>query len=140
MLLVLYVFLDYIAMFFELYITVAGGIACSIVIQEIMLGLRPLSQMFEDQRGRLKSFILPYFNDEMTFLYITALAFGLSISISWYFTYNWMLNNMVALSLAFTFLKSVRLNRLIPGVILLSSLFFYDIFWVFYSTKFTKGG
>jgi minor histocompatibility antigen H13 len=38
------------------------------------------------------------------------------------------------------FLKTIRLNKLLPGVLLLTLLFFYDIFWVFYSTKFTKGG
>lgn len=76
----------------------------------------------------------------MSYLYLLALILGLCTSISWFFSYDWILNNTIATCLAFTFLKTVRLNRLVPGVILLSSLFFYDIFWVFYSTKFTKGG
>lgn len=96
--------------------------------------------MFENNKGELTKFKIPYFDDEVTPLFLCSLVLGMIVSGSWYFTYNWLLNNIVALSLAFTFLKTVRLNRLVPGVILLSSLFFYDIFWVFYSTKFTKGG
>ena len=42
--------------------------------------------------------------------------------------------------MCFVFLKTIRLNKLLPGVVLLCLLFFYDIFWVFYSTKFTAGG
>jgi presenilin-like A22 family membrane protease len=42
--------------------------------------------------------------------------------------------------MCFVFLKTVRLNKVVPGILLLSLLFFYDIFWVFYSTRFTKGG
>jgi len=34
----------------------------------------------------------------------------------------------------------MRLNKLLPGLILLSLLFFYDIFWVFGSKLFTKDG
>ena len=37
--------------------------------------------------------------------------------------------------MALTFLKTIRLNKLLPGVLLLGLLFLYDIFWVFYSTK-----
>lgn len=105
-----------------------------------MIGLKGVRKLFENQKGELKSFNVSCLDEEVTTLWLCALVLGLAVSGSWYFTYNWLLNNIVALSLAFTFLKTVRLNRLIPGVILLTSLFFYDIFWVFYSSKFTKGG
>ena len=42
--------------------------------------------------------------------------------------------------MALTFLKTVRLNTLLPGLVLLGLLFFYDIFWVFLSVHFTSGG
>lgn len=46
MLLLLYLFLDYIQTIFELYITVAGGIACSVVIQEVFLGIGVIHSLF----------------------------------------------------------------------------------------------
>ena len=64
---------------------------------------------------------------------------GAIITISWYFTKNWLLNNVLGICLAVTFLKTIKLNKLIPGVVLLSLLFFYDIFWVFISPAFTGG-
>jgi minor histocompatibility antigen H13 len=65
---------------------------------------------------------------------------GSAFSIGWLITKNWVLNNILGSCMAMLFLKTLRLNKLIPGVVLLSLLFFYDIFWVFYSSKFTKGG
>jgi hypothetical protein len=71
-----------------------------------------------------------------------AVSFSIAagISLGWYFTKNWVLNDVLGISLCLIFLKTIRLNKLVPGVVLLSMLFFYDIFWVFYSSKFTKGG
>ena len=46
----------------------------------------------------------------------------------------------MAVFLALTFLKTLRLTTLIPGMVLLGLLFFYDIFWVFISPYFTTGG
>ena len=42
--------------------------------------------------------------------------------------------------MALTFLKTLRLTTLTPGMVLLGLLFFYDIFWVFLSPYFTTGG
>jgi len=61
------------------------------------------------------------------------------ISVSWVITKNWMLSNVLAIFLALTFLKTLLLNTLLPGMTLLGLLFFYDIFWVFISPAFTKG-
>jgi len=36
-------------------------------------------------------------------------------------------------------LKMVRLNKLMPGLLLLSALFLYDIFWVFLSPYIFRG-
>ena len=59
---------------------------------------------------------------------------------TWYLTHYWLLNNILAVFLALTFLKTLRLTTLIPGMVLLGLLFFYDIFWVFISPYFTTGG
>ena len=64
---------------------------------------------------------------------------GFVIAFAWFFTKNWVLNNVLGISMCFVFLKMLRLNKLLPGVLLLCLLFFYDIFWVFYSPKITGG-
>jgi len=65
---------------------------------------------------------------------------GLTLSTSWLLTKNWVLNNVIGFCLAITFLKTLLMTQLIPGVLLLSLLFIYDIFWVFISPMFTKSG
>jgi hypothetical protein len=64
---------------------------------------------------------------------------GIALSVAWFITKNWLLNNTLAIILAITFLKTIRLNTLVPGLLLLGLLFFYDIFWVFISPVFTGG-
>ena len=64
---------------------------------------------------------------------------GIALSLSWYFTHNWILNNILATLLALTFLKTLRMTTMVPGLVLLGLLFFYDIFWVFLSPMFTGG-
>lgn len=44
---------------------------------------------------------------------------------------HWIANNIFAIAHAMTAIEMVRLNMVINGCILLSGLFFYDIFWVF---------
>jgi len=62
------------------------------------------------------------------------------LSVTWFITHFWVLNNILALFLALTFLKTLRLTTLVPGLVLLGLLFFYDIFWVFITPYFTTGG
>ena len=71
---------------------------------------------------------------------VSSILLGLLLGLSWYLTRNWVLNNILGLTMALTSLKMLRLNKLLPGLVLLGMLFFYDIFWVFYSTRFTTGG
>lgn len=70
---------------------------------------------------------------------IIGTTIGLGLSIAWYITKKWWLNNILGLLLAITFLKTIRLTTMVPGLLLLGLLFFYDIFWVFISPVFTGG-
>eukprot|EP00727_Mastigamoeba_balamuthi_P001280 m51a1_g11149 hypothetical protein (514) ;mRNA; f:242649-245049 len=55
--------------------------------------------------------------------------------IEWLASGNWILNNVFGFALAVVFIATVRLPSLRVGAILLTVLFFYDIFWVFYSAR-----
>ena len=54
---------------------------------------------------------------------------------AWLLTKNWILNNILAISLIIFFLTSVRLSSLKVASSLLTLAFFYDIFWVFISSS-----
>ena len=96
-----------------------------------------LKAMFQTD-GHVRSHKLPFLG-VVTHIEMMSLVIGLMIGFSWYFTRNWVLNDIMGLAVCFVFLKTLRLNKLIPGLLLLTLLFFYDIFWVFGSTQFTKG-
>ena len=54
-------------------------------------------------------------------------------------TKNWVLNNLIAISFLFIVYRVFRLKNLKDCSILLMSVFFYDVFWVFFSKYFFQG-
>jgi len=139
-LLVLYLLLKYKIVVYvaEVAVTLAAAMTCSLIIQEfVTLALR--GKWDPNDPEKLHVYQLPCCGG-VTWYDALCTMIGLTLGFSWYFTRHWLLNNMLGLSMALTFLKTVRLNRLTPGLILLGLLFFYDIFWVFFSTRFTSGG
>lgn len=61
----------------------------------------------------------------LTFLVAAAFAY------SWFQTKHYILNNIFGISLSIKGIESLSLGSYKVGAILLSGLFFYDIFWVF---------
>jgi hypothetical protein len=62
------------------------------------------------------------------------LAAGALGLVLWYlFTRNWILNNLIGVSLVLMFLKVIKLTSFKVGAAFLSFAFLYDVFWVFYS-------
>lgn len=76
---------------------------------------------------------------EVSLASLVGFILGTTIAVWWFMTRNWVLNNIMAMAICFVFLKTVKLHSLLPGVVLLTLLFFYDIFWVFFSSNFTGG-
>lgn len=138
MLLTLYYLLEYINHILTIFITLVCGFACGTVIMEFSINAKKVKRIFETD-NHLRSYNIPLIGI-VTLLEVVSNILGLTIAGSWYMSRNWVLNNMLGCSMCFLFMKSMRLNKLVPGVLLLSLLFFYDIFWVFGSTKFTQGG
>lgn len=137
MLLFLYLFLEQVKGIFTLLITVSCVGCISIIVEDfLMQGLRAGTGL----HGQLKrKFKLPLIG-EVTQASLIGTGVGVVLSATWYFTGSWILNNVLAFFLALTFLKTLRLTTLTPGLVLLGLLFFYDIFWVFLSPYFTSGG
>ena len=58
-----------------------------------------------------------------------------SIALTGYYSYskNWIASNIFGLSFSINAIQLLSLDSFKTGMILLSGLFFYDIFWVFYT-------
>lgn len=135
MLLLLYLFLDQVKFIFTILICFSCIGCISIILEDYQLQfLKPGENSFIKKKIRLPVF------GEMTVAGIIGTVVGVILTGSWYVTHFWLLNNILAFFLALTFLKTLRLTTLIPGMVLLGLLFFYDIFWVFLSPYFTTGG
>eukprot|EP00049_Salpingoeca_infusionum_P018279 m.356516 g.356516 ORF g.356516 m.356516 type:complete len:389 (+) comp17559_c0_seq1:54-1220(+) len=63
--------------------------------------------------------------------HILCLFISLAIAVAYFFTKHWLFNNLLGLSFAVSGITILPLGRFQTGCILLSCLFFYDIFWVF---------
>lgn len=91
-------------------------------------------------KGNCKSILnLSIAGNFLSIKFMISLTIVLSLMLSWYFTKNWIANNLIGCLGVMVMLKMLRLNKITPGLLLLSMLFFYDIFWVFLSPYFFKG-
>jgi len=134
MLLILYLFIDQLRGVFTALILLSCIGCFSIIVEEFLI------QYFKPRQGDFlkKELNIPCCG-ETTIASILGTVVGIVVCVAWVITKNWILNNALGLVLAITFLKTVRLTTLIPGLLLLALLFLYDIFWVFISPMFTGG-
>ena len=57
------------------------------------------------------------------------------IVIPYLITKNWILNNLIGISVVITIIKSLKIPSYKIGALLLGCTFLFDIFWVFYSDR-----
>lgn len=68
---------------------------------------------------------------EITWPKVLAFILAAGFTAHYSLTKNWISSNLLGLSFAFTAIKVLHLDSFKTGMILLSGLFLYDIFWVF---------
>lgn len=85
---------------------------------------------FELSKGK-EEYILVHFNN----LHIAFTILSIFLSAYHLYTNNWIASNLIALSFSFNAISFLKLDTFFTGMILLSGLFLYDIYWVFYSSK-----
>ena len=79
---------------------------------------------------------IPYLNDdgaEVSKLNIITFLLGLIVGSIYYFNKNWISNNILGMAFSIFGIENIALGEFKTGIILLSLLFFYDIFWVFFT-------
>jgi minor histocompatibility antigen H13 len=114
-------FIDY---FMTGYIILMGVCSLFFVISHII-----------HTKGRLK---LKLDFDQITLLdlqfgfgEIVSLILAMAILYLYLYTKNWFLSNLIAFSFCIVAIRTIKLDNIVTGMVLLTALFFYDIFWVF---------
>lgn len=68
-----------------------------------------------------------------TVIHFIMLFFSIVLTVYYGLTKNWIASNIFGLSFSVNAIQLLSLDSFKTGMILLSGLFFYDIFWVFYT-------
>ncbi|CAI2171620.1 14129_t:CDS:2 [Funneliformis geosporum] len=71
------------------------------------------------------------YSGSFTFIHLVTLFFSLLLTAYYVATKNWIASNIFGLAFAFNAIQMLSIDSFKTGMILLSGLFFYDIFWVF---------
>lgn len=69
--------------------------------------------------------------ESITVTRLISLALGLCVGIGWVVTKSWVLHNVIAISFSIQAIALISVGSFKIAFLLLSLLFFYDIFWVF---------
>ncbi|XP_011178475.1 minor histocompatibility antigen H13 [Zeugodacus cucurbitae] len=88
----------------------------------------PFHMHFTKGEGKHKEDIINY---KFTTYDIICLGISSGIGVWYLYKKHWIANNMFGLAFAVNGVELLHLNNIVTGCILLSGLFFYDIFWVF---------
>jgi len=96
---------------------------------ELILG-KKLNNEFKLRLTQKKEEIL-----KVTFskVHIALVVLAIAVTVTYSFTKNWILSNFLGLAFSITTIPLLKLDSFKTGILLLSALFFYDIFWVFFT-------
>eukprot|EP00929_Paragymnodinium_shiwhaense_P106848 TRINITY_DN7262_c0_g1_i1.p1 TRINITY_DN7262_c0_g1~~TRINITY_DN7262_c0_g1_i1.p1 ORF type:complete len:497 (-),score=118.31 TRINITY_DN7262_c0_g1_i1:122-1612(-) len=85
--------------------------------------------------GKVSSplFVVPLLEQPVALIELLGTIAGIAMAVGYVWTKNWIINNVMGLSFCLMAIKQVDLSDYKTGAIMLIGLFFYDIFWVFFS-------
>jgi minor histocompatibility antigen H13 len=66
-------------------------------------------------------------------IHIALAVLAIAVTVTYSLTKNWILSNLIGLAFSITTIPLLKLDSFKTGILLLSALFFYDIFWVFFT-------
>lgn len=117
------------------YFFILGVIALAHLLSPVINSLMPAAVpkvpfhiLFTKGEGKAKK---PIVNYKFSTHDIVCLVISSVIGVWYLLKKHWIANNLFGLAFAVNGVEMLHLNNFVTGVILLSGLFFYDIFWVF---------
>ena len=124
----------YLNVLLHIYFVLIGSFSIGQLIEEKINEKEPF-KTFND-KNVLYIPKIPYFNPDgatVTLLNIITFCLGLIVGVIYYMKKNWILNNILGMAFSVFGIENLTLGEYRVGLILLTLLFFYDIFWVFYT-------
>ena len=124
----------YLNVLLHIYFTLIGSFSIGQLIEEKINDKEPFKTF--DGKNVLYIPKIPYFNPEgasVSLLNIITFCLGLIVGVIYFMKKNWILNNILGMAFSVFGIENLTLGEYKVGLILLSLLFFYDIFWVFYT-------
>ena len=124
----------YLNILLHIYFTLIGSFSIGQLIEEKIINKEPFKSMGNKILFNIPK--IPYFLSEggqINQLNVVTFLFGLVIGIIYFIKKNWILNNILGMAFSIFGIENLMLGEYKVGLILLSLLFFYDIFWVFYT-------
>ncbi|KAJ1838465.1 hypothetical protein LPJ73_007070, partial [Coemansia sp. RSA 2703] len=120
---------DWINMLLSAYFAVLGVAALTQVGVRIVKGATgiKLSQYHVNVEHRSKKLLAMRFTN----LHLGTLGVSAILTAVYLYSKNWIVSNMFGLAFSFSAINLIRLDSFKTGMIMLSGLFVYDIFWVF---------
>jgi minor histocompatibility antigen H13 len=124
---------DLVNKLFHVYFSFIGAYSVAALIYERIVTIKePFEKLSEKVVFTIPP--IPYLTDKPTeFNQLNVLTWipGAVVGISYYIFKTWTLNNIIGIAFCIFGIENVMLGQFKVGFILLSLLFFYDIFWVF---------
>lgn len=125
---------DLINLLFTVYATAVGMGALTESLSPLLSRLFPF---LSSERRKVFRISIPFTSIHQDVFLSSVDFLGLPLSLvlcMWYaFTRNWIGNNILALSFSIVGVETISLGSVAIGSLLLWGLFFYDIFWVFFT-------
>ena len=124
----------YLNILLHLYFTLIGSFSIGQLIEEKIIEKEPFKSFSEKKVFSIPK--IPYLNPEgatVSLLNIVTFSLGLIVGVIYFMKKNWILNNILGMAFSIFGIENLTLGEFKVGLILLSLLFFYDIFWVFYT-------
>ena len=124
----------YLNILLHLYFTLIGSFSIGQLIEEKIIEKEPFKSLSEKKAFSIPK--IPYLNPDgatVSLLNIITFSLGLIVGVIYFLKKNWILNNILGMAFSVFGIENLTLGEFKVGLILLSLLFFYDIFWVFYT-------
>jgi len=124
----------YLNVLLHIYFTLIGAYSIGQLIEEKIIEKQPFKSLSEQQIFTIPK--IPYFNPEgakVNTLNVITFFLGLIFGGIYFVKKNWIYNNILGMAFSIFGIENLMIGQYKVGLILLSLLFFYDIFWVFYT-------
>ena len=129
-----YINKDYVNILFRFYFTFLGACSIGSLINEKICDKKEFKKYTTDVLFTIPE--ITFINEkkiDVNKLDIMTFCLGMIVGLLYFFFENWYLNNILGIAFCVFGIENLLLGKYQIGLILLVLLFFYDIFWVFFT-------